>query len=232
MTTRAVGADTAIAAPGIAREILARGAGWRLTEHEVATYHQAGLIKPELRLDATILAELRDALERLLADNPQHAPEALVCPHIDNGKPGGAEQAERWFKLCTQPDILNLVEQLIGPDIILWGSQVFCKPARTGRFVPWHQDGKYWPMRPLAACSVWIAIDDADRANGCMRYVPGSHRRGALHQHRLSVRNDVVLAQEVVPGEFNEADARYDELAAGEFSLHDVYLIHGSEANQ
>jgi len=125
-----------------------------------------------------------------------------------------------------------LVEQLIGPNIILWGSQVFCKPERIGREVPWHQDGQYWPIRPLATCSVWIALDDVDADNGCMRYIPGSHLRERVYTHRVSDRPGLVLNQEVVADEFDARTARDDVLRAGEFSLHDVYLIHGSNPNR
>jgi ectoine hydroxylase-related dioxygenase (phytanoyl-CoA dioxygenase family) len=63
------------------------------------------------------------------------------------------------------------------------GSQVFCKPPVTGKAIPWHQDGQYWPIRPIATCSVWIALDDATPENGCMRYIPGSHKARKLEQH-------------------------------------------------
>ena len=56
-------------------------------------------------------------------------------------------------------EILDRVSDLIGPDILLWSSGVFCKPPEVGLTVPWHQDGQYWPIRPLATCSVWIALD-------------------------------------------------------------------------
>jgi len=128
--------------------------------------------------------------------------------------------------------VLDLVEQVLGPDVILWGSQVFCKPARTGRTIPWHQDGQYWPIRPIATCSVWIALDDATPGNGCMRYVPGSHASGSLFAHRRREGEDLVLFEEVDPAAHDLAGARDDALDAGQFSLHDVFLIHGSEANR
>ncbi|MFO1350960.1 MAG: phytanoyl-CoA dioxygenase family protein [Gammaproteobacteria bacterium] len=205
---------------------------WRLSDAELSAYREDGLVAPVLRLPAELLGQMRGALERLLAANPELAPEGLVCPHIPNGKPGGAEAAAEWFGFCSNPAILDLVEQVLGPDIILWGSQVFCKPARVGRAVPWHQDGKYWPMRPLATCSVWIALDAATPENGCLRYIPGSHRAGSLYEHRQVRQKNVVLAQEVIGSLFDGSQARDDVLEAGQFSLHDVFLIHGSDANR
>ena len=175
---------------------------------------------------------MRASLENLLRDNAAIAPESLVCPHIPYGSTHDAVAAAQWFEYATDPAILDMVEQLIGPDIVLWGSQVFCKPAHTGKEIPWHQDGRYWPIRPLATCSVWIAIDDVGPDNGCMRYIPGSHAGSEVMRHRTSERTDVVLNEEVEPSLFDSSRARDDALESGQFSLHDVFLIHGSNANR
>jgi hypothetical protein len=204
---------------------------WRLSESDIAAYRRDGLIKSPQRLAPALLADMRESLERLLRDNAGIAPESLICPHIPYGKSHDATAAARWLDYASQPAILDLVEQLIGPDVILWGSQVFCKPAHTGKAIPWHQDGQYWPIRPLATCSVWLALDDATPDNGCMRFIPGSQAGGSVYRHRVTDRKDVVLDQEVDPSQFDESAARDDVLQAGEFSLHDVFLIHGSNAN-
>ncbi len=204
---------------------------WRLSPDEVAAYRRDGLIKAPYRIAPELLADMRESLDRLLRDNATIAPESLVCPHIPYGRTHDAQAAARWLAYASNPDILDLVQQLIGPDVILWGSQVFCKPARTGKAIPWHQDGQYWPIRPLATCSVWLALDDATPENGCMRFIPGSQAGGSVYRHRRSARTNVVLDQEVEPSQFDESTARDDALGAGEFSLHDVFLIHGSNAN-
>lgn len=210
--------------------VAARNVG--LSEAEVAAYRRDGLIVSPRRLTAARLSAMRESLEKLMRDNAAIAPESLVCPHIPYGPTHDAKAAAQWFDYATDPAILDLVEQLIGPDIILWGSQVFCKPARSGKAIPWHQDGQYWPIDPLATCSVWIALDDAHPENGCMRFIPGSHAGGVVFRHRTSARDDIVLNQEVEPALFDESMARDDVLDAGQFSLHDVYLIHGSNANR
>ena len=204
-----------------------------LSDAELASYRRDGLIVPSRRrLSTARLAAMRESLEKLMCDNASIAPESLVCPHIPYGPTHDAKAAAKWFDFASDPAILDLVGQLIGPDIILWGSQVFCKPALTGKAIPWHQDGQYWPIRPLATCSVWIALDDATPENGCMRFIPGSHAGASVFRHRTSERNDIVLNQEVEPALFDESTARDDVLEAGQFSLHDVYLIHGSNANR
>ena len=73
--------------------------------------------------------------------------------------------------------------------------------------MPWHQDGHYWPIRPLAAITVWIAIDDSTTENGCMRYVPGSHKSGVL-SHHLDERRELVLNQAIQSDLFDEAAAK------------------------
>jgi hypothetical protein len=205
---------------------------WRLDQQDLDTYKANGLLKSPFSIDGDLLGRMRESLDRLLHDNADIAPETLVCPHIPYGGSHDAKAAQAWLDYARNPAILNLVSQLIGPDIILWGSQVFCKPPHTGKAIPWHQDGQYWPIRPIATCSVWMALDDATPENGCMRYIPGSHAGGSIYRHRINDSRDVVLNQEVEPSQFDESTARDDVLKAGQFSLHDVYLIHGSNANR
>ncbi len=202
-----------------------------LSSSERSTYQLQGLVIPNFRLPESARRAMVLGVDELLAATAGQAPESIVCPHV----PGMNNLPERitktWLEFCERPDILDLVVSLIGPDVILWGSQVFCKPATIGMEVPWHQDGEYWPIRPLATCSVWIAIDDVSIANGAMRYIPGSHRARRLFPHVVSDRADLALNRVLDPTCYDAAAAAYDELASGQISLHDVYLIHGSAAN-
>ncbi len=132
---------------------------------------------------------------------------------------------------ARHPAVLDMMEQIIGPDIVLWISRILCKPPVKGREVPWHQDGEYWPMRPLATCSVWIAIDPVSTTNGCMRFIPDSHKRKELYRHHVSDRKNLVLNLELDRDQFDESKAVNVELEPGQMSLHDVRMIHGSLAN-
>ena len=98
--------------------------------------------------------------------------------------------------------------------------------------VPWHQDGHYWPIRPLATCTAWIAIDDSVIENGCLRVIPGSHTEGELHDHMKEDREDVVLNQRVGSEAVDIDEAGDLELQAGQLSLHDAYMVHGSNPNR
>ena len=121
---------------------------------------------------------------------------------------------------------------MIGDDIALWNSSFFAKPARVGNKTPWHQDGEYWPIRPLATCTVWIAIDASTTKNGCLRVIPGSHRSKRLARHHENNAAGLSLNLELDEGEFDQTNARDIVLERGQISLHDVYLFHGSEPNR
>ncbi len=199
----------------------------RLDDEAVRHYRERGYVVPDYRLPRALTNALRAGCDRLIAADPETRPEHLMNPHLVPWR--GAENP--FMRVAGEPAILDMVEQLIGPDLILWITRILCKPAGDGQEVPWHQDGQYWPIRPLGTCSVWIALDPVDRDNGCMRFIPGSHRREALYDHRISSRENLVLDQEVVPGEFDERLAVDVELDPGQMSLHDVRMIHGSKAN-
>ncbi|MGE0314535.1 MAG: phytanoyl-CoA dioxygenase family protein [Lautropia sp.] len=203
----------------------------RLSAQEVATYHREGYLIPGLRLSAERVAYLRGILDRLIRDNPGVRPEKLVSAHIDGVNAEGVRGNRAFLDLAMEPDILDLVEQVIGPDIILWGCHVFCKPAGDGLETPFHQDGHYWPIRPLATCTVWVALDPSTRANGCLRVIPGSHRDATLQPHLHEDRDDLVLTQRARADSFDEAAAVDLELEPGQMSMHDVYMIHGATVN-
>jgi hypothetical protein len=208
-----------------------------LSEDEVARYREDGIVVPDYRLPDDVLAEMRAALDRLIANNPGVESDFMLSPHLLHDAaldlPGVTPlKGDRiWYDFAVRPEILDMVEQLIGPDIIFWGSTLFGKPAGKGKATPWHQDGAYWPIRPLATCSVWIAIDDATPENGCLRVIPGSHKDRRERAHRDLEDRDVTLNLELDPSEFDETQARDVVLEAGQMSLHDIYLLHGSNAN-
>jgi ectoine hydroxylase-related dioxygenase (phytanoyl-CoA dioxygenase family) len=114
--------------------------------------------------------------------------------------------------------------------VIAWGSHFFCKLPRDGKTVSWHQDASYWPLTPARAVTVWLAIDDADRQNACMKFIPGSHHYGHL-TYRMSEESESNILDQTVENAEGIGQPVYDELKAGECSLHSDLLLHGSEAN-
>ena len=203
-----------------------------LSEAEIAKYERDGYVIPSFRLPEARVDALRGVLDKLIADNPGVRPEKLVSAHIEGRNDEGVTGSRAFLDLARDPEIVDMVAQAIGDDVILWGCHVFCKPGGDGYETPWHQDGHYWPIRPLATCTVWIALDRSDRDNGCLKVIPGSHRDHALMDHLHEDRDDLVLSQRMAAGTFDEAEAVALELELGQMSLHDVYMIHGADANR
>ena len=203
-----------------------------LSESQRRHYRDAGFVIPGYRLPSANVEALRATLDRLIAENPGVRPERLVSAHIEGRNDEGVRGSADFLELARDPGILDAVEQLIGPDIVLWGCQIFCKPGGDGMEVPWHQYGHYWPIRPLETCTVWVALDASTIENACLRVIPGSHRERKLYDHMREDRDDVVLSQKVAQGQFDEDTAVDVQLEAGQMSMHDVYLIHGSKPNR
>jgi ectoine hydroxylase-related dioxygenase (phytanoyl-CoA dioxygenase family) len=203
---------------------------------EIAHYEREGYVVPRWRLPAARVAQMRTALDELLARNPGVRPEKLVSAHLeatagaDNGE--GVRGVRDFLDLAMDPEIVDLVSGVIGEHVILWGCHVFCKPAAEGYETPWHQDGHYWPIRPLATCTAWVALEPSTRDNGCLRVIPGSHAARQLHDHLHEDRTDLTLNQRMAEGSFDETAAVDVELEPGQLSLHDVYMIHGARPNR
>lgn len=205
-----------------------------LSTDELEEYRSIGLVVPSIRLPDDLLARLRRQLEEIQASNLDVSSDVFRNVHlpfrgdIATGIRGGGGA---FLETATLPEILDRVADCIGPDILLWGTQLFAKPAGTGKEVPWHQDGHFYCIDPLESCSVWIALDDVDTENGCMRYIPGSHKLGLL-EHMREDRADVTASASLASAAFDASQARDDVLGAGQMSIHDVNLIHGSMPNR
>jgi len=178
---------------------------------------------PILTADEVVAA--RGAYERLELQTSERSAKGRIT--------NAHQYDEAFFKLATHPRVLEIVETLMGPDIIILSTGFFVKaPSSSDKFVAWHQDTMYWGLTPPFALTVWLAIDDADTENGCMRVIPGSHRLGLL-PHGISGREGNLLGgdQEIDTVHFDESSAVDFCLNAGFASLHHGELIHGSNPN-
>ncbi|MEN9629555.1 MAG: hypothetical protein RJA10_2782 [Pseudomonadota bacterium] len=209
----------------------ARSGMAHLHPDEVAHYQREGWVIPRWQLPADRVATMVAALEQLLRDNPGVRPEKLVSAHVEGDNGEGVRGSRAFLDLARDREIVDLVSDVIGDDVILWGCHVFCKPAGEGYETPWHQDGHYWPIRPLATCTAWVALEPSTVENGCLRVIPRSHEGQQLHEHLHEDRQDLTLQQRLAEGAFDEAAAVNLELQPGQMSLHDVYMIHGAAAN-
>ena len=135
------------------------------------------------------------------------------------------------YDLMHHAKILACVADILGPEIIGLAAHYFCKMPNDGTTVAWHQDASYWPLTPSKTATVWLAIDDADIANGCMRFVPGSHHAGQLEFRASEASENNVLSQTV--DEVEQYGNLIDvELSAGEISIHSDLLLHSSHYNE
>ena len=133
--------------------------------------------------------------------------------------------------LARTPAILDCVERILGRDILLWGSGCFVKAPRSGCYVSWHQDLNYWGLDGTGEVTAWLALSASDESNGCMRFVPGSHRRGPV-AHRDSFARDNLLSRGQELGvAVGDDEAVPVCLAPGEISLHHGRMFHASGPN-
>jgi non-haem Fe2+, alpha-ketoglutarate-dependent halogenase len=142
-----------------------------------------------------------------------------------------AHVAAPWIvALARNNNILDAVESLIGPDILLFGASMFSKKARDVRFVSWHQDAAYYGLDPQEEVTCWVGLTDADIENGCMRVIPGSHLGAdAVHEETYDPQNMLGRGQ-TIHG-IDDRKAVYMPVKAGQFSMHHERTIHGSMPN-
>lgn len=194
-----------------------------LSAAQVASYNARGYLHPLTAFDGDAVLRVRAYVDHLfellkargVTDNYALLGYHTRCPGL--------------YDIVMNSRILDVVEDIVGPDIICWTSQVFSKEAHDPKAILFHQDGSYWPLTPARTVSVWLAIDDADRENSCLQVIPGTHRMGLLPWGKAS--GNAVLDQEMHdPTSYGEP--QYIELKAGQFSLHADMMAHGSDPNR
>jgi phytanoyl-CoA hydroxylase len=184
-------------------------------------YEDNGYVIFRSVLDAELLAEIDEHIAWLQVNHPDGRPEFL-----DHGR---IPDDPFWARLVSDERLLDIAELFIGPDIVLYASMYIVKPPFTGQAVLMHQDASYWPLEPMEVVSLWVAGDDVDSENGCMRIVPGTHR---MATQELRIRTDVenVLSSEIAV-DIDESDAVDIVVAAGDVEVHHPNMVHGSHPN-
>lgn len=139
----------------------------------------------------------------------------------------------RWAaELVRIPEVLDAVEAFLGPDILVWSSAWAVKPPHTAGFFSWHQDSTYAGLVPDDDVVVaWLALTESRSANGCVRYIPGSHARQLPHADTFEHDNLLSRGQQVSPDDIDELSAEDASLAAGECAFHHFRCVHGSNPN-
>jgi non-haem Fe2+, alpha-ketoglutarate-dependent halogenase len=134
--------------------------------------------------------------------------------------------------LTREPGILDAVERVLGPNLLAWNTSWFVKFPGDRAFVSWHQDGAYWGLSPMEVATAWVALGPVTPENGCMRVVPGSHTKTHLPQRDTFADNNVLSRGQEITVAVDEARAVNLALQPGQISLHHLWIVHGSNANQ
>src|SRR5215204_3152558 len=212
---------------------------YALTGEQVAFYEEQGYLSGVRMFDDEQVGRLRAELSGLM--NPEHRARRLWYEfHSNESKDpdrvlfhalGAWRIAPGFHDLLWNPRFTVPASQLLGGAVRFWHDQLFCKPARHGGVVAWHQDYSYWTRTtPLAHLTCWAGLDDSTRENGCVHYVPGSHRWPDLPATALA--GDMDAIRSVLTDEQKEMFRPVAiELKAGEASFHHPRMIHGSYAN-
>jgi non-heme Fe2+,alpha-ketoglutarate-dependent halogenase len=195
-----------------------------LTRDQIAGFNRDGYLAGIRIFDEEEITAIRCYFDELLARTLAAGGDSysISTAHLRYG---------RVYDLLTHPRIVACIKDLIGQNVIGWGSHFFCKMPGDGKRVSWHQDSSYWPLTPSMAVTAWLAIDDANVANACMRYIPGSHHLGHL-TYTLSENDEANVLNQTVTDAETLGEPVNVELNAGEISIHSDLLLHGSEANQ
>lgn len=198
--------------------------GKALTKHQFGEYQQQGFLFPLPVLSDSETAEMRAKLERLEADHDGQLPPTI------NRKP---HLLLTWLnELIRDARILDPVEDILGANILCWGSGFFIKNANTPARVTWHQDSTYWGLSKPDVVTAWVAFTPSTAENGCMRVVPGTHTHEQLPHRDTFARDNLLSRGQEVSVNVDESRAVDIVLAPGQMSLHHVMLVHGSEPNR
>ncbi|MDR3709496.1 MAG: phytanoyl-CoA dioxygenase family protein [Capsulimonadaceae bacterium] len=131
------------------------------------------------------------------------------------------------YAIATNHKVLDIVQDLVGPDLLLWSTHFLCKFSGEGSQTPWHQDARYWPLAPHETVTVWLAFDDCDAENSGLVVIPASHTIGIQGSDNAS--SPVSRARE---NEFQEEDAVVLDLKLGHIAIYDDNLIHATLPNR
>jgi hypothetical protein len=195
----------------------------QLAAAALARYRRDGFYFPIRVLSAADALELRRHLQ--------------AVEHAHGGRLGGDVRHKphllfTWLaELVRHPTILDAVEDVLGPNLLVWSTSFFIKEPQDAAYVSWHQDATYWGLSAPDVVTAWLAVTDATVENGAMRMIPGSHAEQLVHRDTFAADNLLSRGQEIAV-EVDDTRAVDVVLRAGEASLHHVRMVHGSPPNR
>ena len=189
-------------------------------------FQEDGYYFPLKVLDAELATDYKNRLGRIaesaFADNLGNCGQInqlhVVCPFVND--------------IIRRPAILDAVETVLGPNLLVWGTSVFMKPPGSRGFVSWHQDLTYWGLNNDQEVAVWVALGPVNQNNGCMQFVKGSHQMGQKPHRDVTDEHNILTRGQHVDVEIDESLVVDVELNAGEASFHHGHLLHCSGPNR
>ncbi len=214
---------------------------YRLSDEQVAFYHEHGYLCGVKMFDDRQIEQLRSELNSLFDKQypgnhlfyEYHTNESSMPDTVLFHALGAWRITPGFHDILWNPAFVVPASQLLGGAVRFWHDQLFCKPPRHGGVVAWHQDYSYWTRtKPMAHLTCWIGLDDSTVDNGCLQYVPGSHRWPLLPITGLAGGMDSI--REVLsPEQVAQFDQRVSvEMPRGHGSFHHPLMVHGSYENR
>ena len=194
----------------------------KLTTEQLDYYKNKGYISPVYALTSTEAKEIRDEIEKIEKNWPK-ALEGINRNYVHLISPV-------FNKVCLNKNILDAVESIIGKNILICGTTLFIKNPKEKGFVSFHQDAKYIGLEPHNWVTVWVAITDTNEKNGCMRMLSGSHKENLRHHEQKFDENNLLTRGQTIKNvSLDKTDPVI--LKAGQMSLHQPKIVHGSGLN-
>ena len=200
-----------------------------LTDDQVKQYQRDGFLMP---LDLFTREEALAVRTDIEALETNHSSGDYSYPLNQFFRINGQVVIPFMAKVAQTPSLLDAVEDILGPDLMVWSCELFIKEAGTEKVVSWHQDLTYWGLGETDdEVTAWIAFSEVSKQAGCMKFIPGSHKQNIVaHSDTFSDDNLLSRGQEIAV-EVDEDEAVYNELKPGQMSLHHGRLFHASGPN-
>jgi len=196
----------------------------KLTSEQIAQYERDGYVCPIDAFSADRAAAWHEQLQAFERAEGQKMTRGhnfkphLLFPWVD--------------EIVHAPEVLDAVEDLIGPNIRLFHLSVWPKDPGTGTYVSWHQDATYFALDPICHVTAWVALTDAPVESGCMEVVPGSHKLGQLRHADMQDTDNLLSRGQTLAADVDRTRTAYMAVKAGQFSLHHTHLVHNSRPNR
>ena len=189
------------------------------------TYTRDGFVFPIEVVDSFEASSIQNDLEKAEAELAHDSERlGLVRAYPDRLLPS-------FDRLVRHPKLIAAVSPLLGPDLMVWSGGLFIKEANSSKVVTWHQDLNYWGLDEVNEVTAWVALSPSNIANGCMRFVPGSHQRSLVPHKDTFDENNLLSRGQEITVDVNDADGVNVILEPGQASLHHGHLFHASGPN-